>query len=374
MTSRFMKKILIVGAGLTGCVVARELAEYGGYSIDVIELRPHIGGNCHTERCPDTGIMQHIHGPHIFHTNNKEAWEYVNKFAEFIPFINRVMATTSAGIFSMPINLLTINQYFRRKMSPSEAKDFLASQCIKFEGEPNNFEEQALATIGPDLYENFFKSYTVKQWGCQPDALSAEIFKRIPIRYTYDDNYFTDAYQGIPKFGYTEMMGRMLDHTNIKVAVNTPFDHSIVKGYYSIVYTGSIDKYFDYQYGRLGYRTVYFKKRIAEGNYLGNGVMNFCEDSLHTRIHEHKWFSPWERHESTVVFTEFSKETSVIDTPYYPKRLANDLAILQLYNDLAKTLYPRMRFAGRLGTYRYVSMHEVVDSSIALARSLRRNL
>ncbi|HFU74679.1 MAG TPA: UDP-galactopyranose mutase, partial [Arcobacter sp.] len=215
-------KIARAGAGLSCAVIAREMAEQG-HDVVVYEERSHIGGNCYSKRDEETGVMIHVYGPHIFHTDNKEVWDYVNRFIAFKPYINRVKSTSQGQVFSLPINLHTINQYFKKTLSPSEAKEFISSIADTSIDEPQSFEKQALKFIGKDLYEAFFKGYTLKQWGIDPKELPASILKRLPVRFNYDDNYFNHKYQGMPENGYTEMIKNIFDHPNIKIIVNTKF-------------------------------------------------------------------------------------------------------------------------------------------------------
>lgn len=356
---------LVVGAGFSGAVVARELAESGvARSVVVLDERPHVAGNCHTERDAATGVMIHRYGPHIFNTNREEVWEYVNRFDPFQPFINRVKAANSRGVFSMPINLHTINQFFGKQFSPNEAREFVASLGDQSISEPQNFEEQALKFLGKELYEAFFKGYTRKQWGCEPTELPASILKRLPVRFSYDDNYYNSKYQGIPTHGYTAVVEKILDHPAIEVRLSTRFTRELEADYAHTFYTGPLDAYFGFCEGRLGYRTVSFERIEAEGDYQGNPVINYPEESHpYTRIHEHKHFAPWESHERTVVFREYSRETGPQDPPYYPKRLAADKKLLQRYRRLAEQR-TGVSFLGRLATYRYLDMEAVIAEAL----------
>ncbi len=359
-----MKKILIVGAGFSGAVLARELAESGGYSCTVIDSRDHVAGNCHTERDVKTGVMEHKYGPHIFHTSREDVWEYIQKFGKFEPFTNRVKASVKRGVFSLPINLHTINQFFGKNMSPSEAKEFMKTVGDPSIEEPQNFEEQALKMLGKDLYESFFKGYTIKQWGCDPKELPASILKRLPVRFDYNDNYYNSKYQGIPRDGYTSAVSSMLDHDNISVKTSTNWEASMAKDFDHVVYTGPLDEFFDCSEGKLGYRTVFWSKEYHTGDFQGNAVINYPEvDCKHTRIHEHKHFAPWEEHDETIVFTEYSKETESGDIPYYPKRLEADKSILDAYMAKANAL-EGVSFLGRLATYRYMDMHQIIGEAL----------
>ncbi len=362
-----MYKIAVVGAGLSGAVLSHILGRHGDYSIDIFESKDHIAGNCFTYRDKDTGILIHKYGPHIFHTKRKDVWDFVSQFVKFGPYINRVKANTAKGIYSLPINLLTINQFFNLKMTPSEALDFIKRQSDGSIQEPKNFEEQALKFLGRDLYENFFRGYTVKQWGVHPTQLPASILQRLPIRFNYDDNYFSDPYQGIPLEGYTELVEHLLAGSLIRVHLNTSFQRSMCRDYDHVFYTGTLDGYFDYVHGRLGYRSLIFERADEIGDFQGNAVMNYCEEKvLYTRIAEHKHFAPWESHERTVIFKEFSKATEADDVPFYPMRLEADKQVLRGYIDLAMK-ERNITFVGRLGTYRYLDMDTCIGEALDLA-------
>jgi UDP-galactopyranose mutase len=356
-------KIFVVGAGFSGAVIARELAEAGCRCL-VIDQRDHLGGNCHTSRDAETGVMEHVYGPHIFNTNNEHVWHYVNRFGEFRPFVNRVKASIDKGIFALPINLHTINQFFGLRLTPSQAIDFLKTKSDPSIDKPSNFEEQALKFIGKELYEAFFKGYTKKQWGCEPTDLPASILQRLPIRFNYDDNYYNSKYQGIPVDGYTKVIERILDHPNIEVRLSTRFEKTMLPGFAHSFYTGPLDEYFEFREGRLGYRTVFWEKETAKGDFQGTAVINYPGLEVpHTRVHEHKHFAPWEEHEKTIVFTEFSKETGPADIPYYPKRMSDDKTLLLKYRELAEG-ENQISFLGRLATYRYMDMHHVIGEAL----------
>ena len=361
-------RYLVVGAGFSGAVIARELATRTSAQVHVIDARNHIGGNCHTARDESTGVLVHVYGPHIFNTRRQDVWDYVNRFASFGPYINRVKAHTPRGVFSLPINLLTINQFFGKCFSPTEARAHLASLGDASIVEPQNFEEQALKFLGRELYENFFYGYTVKQWGCDPKDLPASILKRLPVRFNYDDSYFDCLYQGIPLKGYTSLIAGILDAPGITVTVGSAFEPAMAKAYDHVIYTGPLDAYFEYCHGRLGYRTVTFDRFEAEGDFQGNAVINYTAAAVpFSRVHEHKHFAPWESHERTVVFREYSKETGPADIPYYPKRLAGDIELLAAYTRLAEQ-QSGVSFAGRLGTYRYLNMDQVIGESLDFAQ------
>lgn len=363
------KKYLIIGAGFSGSVLAHQLATQLDCQVDIWDERDHIGGNCHTSRDEKTGIMVHRYGPHIFNTDKKEIWDFVNRFVEFRPYVHRVKAMHKGNVYSLPVNLHTINQLFGKTYTPETAKALLDSLADKTIAEPQNFEEQALRFIGKELYEAFFYGYTKKQWGCEPSELPASILKRIPVRFNYDDNYHNNLYTGIPVEGYTALMEKLLQHPHISVSLQTKFDSSSnMAGYDHVFYTGPIDAYFNYQHGRLGYRTVQFETHYAEGDYQGLTQMNFCDEDIpYTRITEHKHFANWEEHKDTIYFKEFSKETGEQDIPYYPKRLEADKQILLKYRDEAH-LKEGISFLGRLATYRYMDMHHVIGEALDFAQ------
>lgn len=364
-----MKKILIIGSGFSGAVIARELAEQG-YQIEVIDQRPHIAGNCYTKRDQDTNIMVHQYGPHIFHTDDEEVWNYINEHGEMMPYTNRVKSTVGGQVYSLPVNLHTINQFFGKAFNPKEAHDFIVNeQADKTIGEPQNFEEQALKFVGKDLYEAFFKGYTQKQWGLSPTKLPASILKRLPVRFNYNDNYFFHKFQGMPKDGYTPIVQSILDHDNITVKLSTNFDDYRDKlgDYEHIFYTGALDGFYDYKLGRLGYRTLDFERHVDEGDFQGCAVMNYGEESVpYTRISEHKHFTPWENHDKTVYFKEFSRLAEEQDIPYYPIRLVDEKNMLEKYVELANQ-ETKVTFVGRLATYRYLDMDVTIREALDVA-------
>ncbi|MEO5971120.1 MAG: UDP-galactopyranose mutase [Bdellovibrionia bacterium] len=364
-----MKKIGIVGAGFGGAVIARELAETGQYECTVFDERKHVAGNCYTKRDSDTGIMVHEYGPHIFNTSREDVWKYVNRWSHFGPYVNRVKAVTQKGVFSLPLNLLTINQFFGKQFNPLEAREFIQSIGDQTIETPKNFEEQALKFMGRELYENFFFGYTKKQWGVDPKELPASILQRLPIRFSYDDNYYNQKYQGIPVDGYTSIVDKILSHKSIEVVLGQRFFPNEKKDEYNhIFWSGPLDAWFNYSQGKLGYRTLTFERFKTQGDFQGNAVINYCEEKVpYTRISEHKHFTPWEQHENTICFQEFSKLTKEGDVPYYPLRLSKDKEILAKYIRLAKE-ETNVTFIGRLGTYRYLDMHQVIGESLDLAK------
>lgn len=360
------RKVCIVGAGFSGAVIARELADKGIPSI-IFDERSHVAGNCHTERNAEIGVMVHQYGPHIFHTNNEQVWEYIQRFGEMMPYVNRVKTTYQDKVYTLPINLHTLNQFFGKAMTPKEARDFLLSKADHSITDPQSFEEQALSFIGDELYQAFFRGYTRKQWGMEPTELPASILKRLPVRFDYNDNYFSHKYQGIPKNGYTEIIDNILDHELIEVNLNTAYDPSSGPWRHTF-YSGSLDRFFDYKLGRLGYRTLKFEPEIHTGDHLGTAVMNFAEyEVAYTRISEHKHFSPWEEHEKTIVFKEYSSLCGEGDIPFYPIRLVEEQKMLTEYQQLATSIQDHTTFIGRLGTYRYLDMDVTIAEALQTA-------
>ncbi|MDS6632307.1 UDP-galactopyranose mutase [Klebsiella michiganensis] len=360
------KNILIVGAGFSGVVIARQLAEQG-HHIRIIDQRDHIGGNSYDARDPQTDVMVHVYGPHIFHTDNETVWNYVTQHAEMMPYVNRVKATVNGQVFSLPINLHTINQFFAKTCSPDEARALIAEKGDSSILEPKTFEEQALRFIGKELYEAFFKGYTIKQWGMEPSQLPASILKRLPVRFNYDDNYFNHRFQGMPKLGYTKMIESIANHENITIELQQSFNAEEREQYDHVFYSGPLDAFYSYQYGRLGYRTLDFEKFTWQGDYQGCAVMNYCSlDVPYTRITEHKYFSPWESHEGSVCYKEYSRECGEKDIPYYPIRQMGEMALLDKYLSLAEN-EKNMTFVDRLGTYRYLDMDVTIAEALNTA-------
>jgi UDP-galactopyranose mutase len=360
-------KVLLVGAGLSGAVIGRELAD-AGHGVTIVDSRSHVAGNCHTERDESTGVMVHVYGPHIFHTDDVGVWSYVNRFARFMLYQNRVKTTSQGQVFSLPINLHTINQFYGKTLRPEEARAFIETQADTSIRDPQTFEEQALRFVGRDLYEAFFKGYTIKQWGVAPSELPASILKRLPVRFNYDDNYFFHKFQGMPEHGYTDMIEKILDHPSITVYLNTKFVRAQACDYDHVFYSGPLDEYFNCELGRLGYRTLDFEKFTHNGDYQGCAVMNYGEESVpFTRITEHKHFSPWESHERSVCYREFSRGCEPGDIPYYPIRQVAEKALLSDYIGRAKS-ETGVTFVGRLGTYRYLDMDVTIREALDTAK------
>ncbi|WP_319568280.1 UDP-galactopyranose mutase [Cohaesibacter marisflavi] len=360
-------RICIVGAGFSGAVIARELADKG-YRTLVIDERSHSAGNCHTERDAETGVMVHKYGPHIFHTADEKVWAYINRFGEMMPYVNRVKATVKGKVYSLPINLHTINQFFGKAMSPDEAKAFIVSQARSDIEEPQSFEEQGMKFVGEDLYKAFFDGYTRKQWGVEPSTLPASILKRLPLRFNYDDNYFNHPYQGMPKDGYSKIVDGILAHDNIEVRLDCSYE-SLEEDFDHVFYTGPLDRYFGYDIGRLSYRTLDFEPIHAEGDFQGTAVMNYPDPEVpFTRISEHKHFAPWEAEtfEKTIAFKEFSRSCGENDIPYYPIRRLDDKQLLEAYEERAAN-EDGVTFVGRLGTYQYLDMDVTIGRALTVA-------
>lgn len=369
-----MQRVLIVGAGFSGAVIARGLAQ-AGVAVTLADARPHVAGNCHTERCPDTGVLVHVYGPHIFHTDDAGVWDYVTRFAVFRPYVNRVKATVGGRVYSMPVNLHTINQLYGTALRPEEARAFIAarSQPPAHGGEPANFEEQALAMMGPELYAAFFRGYTAKQWGCDPRDLPASILKRLPLRFSYDDNYFFHRFQGLPEAGYTALVAAILDCPGVTVQLNrtvTP-GQARAGGWDHVIWTGPLDAWFGHDIGRLGYRTLDFERFTHDGDdWQGCAVMNHPDpDVPFTRIAEHRHFAPWETPRGSVVVREYSRAAGPGDIPYYPIRLAGEQALLARYVARARA-EAGVSFVGRLGTYRYLDMDVTIREALDAVQSL----
>jgi len=361
------KRIAIAGAGISGAVLARCLSE-AGWEVDVFDARNHIAGNCHTERDDASGVLVHRYGPHIFHTSDEEVWAFVNRYGTFNSFRHRVKAVAGGRVFGLPINLLTINQFFGRNMSPDEAKVFISKLGEGGSSEPANFEEQAMRFVGRDLYEAFFKGYSKKQWGVDPVHLPASVLKRLPVRFDYNDEYFNHKYQAMPVSGYTALVEKMLDAPGIQVHLGRRISRAEVNDYDHFFYTGPLDGYFDYALGRLGYRTLDFDTFRFTGDFQGCAVINYCDaDVPFTRITEHKHFSPWESHAESICYREHSRLAGPDDTPYYPIRLAVEQALLGQYLELARR-ESRVTFVGRLATYRYLDMDVSIGEALRCAR------
>lgn len=369
--------LVVVGAGLFGLTVAQQAVEKTGARVQIIDVRDHIGGNAYSYKDTETGAEIHKYGAHLFHTSNAKVWEYVNRFTEFTDYTHRVYTTHKGEVFPLPINLGTINQFFHAHYTPEQAQALINEQAGELAGtDPENLNDQGISLIGRPLYEAFIKNYTAKQWQTDPSELPASIIKRLPVRFNYDNRYFKDTWEGLPKDGYTAWFERMIDDPRISVSLSTdffdtdqPWNRDAIVGQVPVVYTGPIDRYFDYQLGELKWRTVYFKEqRYNEDDHFGCPVMNFSDaDVPYTRAIEFKNFNP-ERHdqmnhEQTVVWEEYSRFAGKGDEPYYPINTADDRSLYASYKDLALK-EQQVIFGGRLGTYAYYDMHQVINSAL----------
>jgi UDP-galactopyranose mutase len=333
----------------------------------VVERRDHVGGNAYSEVEPSTGIEVHRYGAHLFHTSNERVWEYVNRFTDFTDYRHRVYSIYRNRVYPMPINLGTICAYFGRAMSPDEARALIAEQAAEVTA-PRNLEEKAISLIGRPLYEAFIRGYTAKQWQTDPRELPPEIITRLPVRYTFDNRYFADRYEGLPVDGYAAWLERMADHPRIEVRLGTDF-FDLTANDVPVVYTGPLDRYFSYAEGPLGWRTLDFEREVlATGDFQGTPVMNYAdEDVPYTRIHEFRHFHPERDHPSdaTVIVREYSRFAVPDEEPYYPIDAASDRAKLLRYRELART-EKDVYFGGRLGTYRYLDMHMAIASALSM--------
>ena len=358
---------LIVGAGLYGAVCARELLD-AGYSVLVVEKRNHIAGNIYTET--REGIRVHRYGAHIFHTNDKNVWSYVSRFAEFNRFTNSPLANYRGELYSLPFNMYTFHQMWG-VATPEEAAAVIARQREEITGEPRNLEEQAISLVGRDIYEKLVRGYTEKQWGRPCDRLPAFIIRRLPVRFTYDNNYFNALYQGIPAGGYTRMVERMLEGAEVLLNVDYLADREGWNGKAGkVIYTGPIDAYYDFALGTLEYRSLRFETEVPDtSNYQGNAVVNYTDaETPWTRIIEHKWFE-FGRDEAgndlpkTVITREYPSEWKPGDEPYYPVNDDKNGSLYQAYKNLADR-EEKVIFGGRLGEYRYYDMDQVIAAAL----------
>lgn len=369
--------LVVVGSGLFGLTVAEQAAKELGLKVALIDRRSHIGGNAYSEKEEKTGIEVHRYGAHLFHTSNERVWEYVNRFTEFTKYVHRVYTRHQDEVFPMPINLGTINQFFRAAYSPQEARDLIKEQAGELAGtDPQNLNDKGIQLIGRPLYEAFIKHYTGKQWQTDPKNLPASIINRLPVRYTYDNRYFNDTHEGLPVDGYTAWLERMADHPNIEVHLDTDFfddshefARSKVRGQVPVIYTGPVDRYFDFAEGDLSWRTIDLEEEVLPiQDFQGCSVMNYPdEDVPFTRIHEFRHFHPERDYtkDATVIMREFSRFAEKGDEPYYPVNTDADRQMLLKYRDLARG-EDSVLFGGRLGTYKYLDMHMAIGSALSM--------
>ena len=369
--------LVVVGSGLFGLTIAEQAATELGLKVSLLDRRSHIGGNAYSENEEQTGIEVHRYGAHLFHTSNERVWEYVNRFTDFTNYVHRVYTRHDGVVYPMPINLGTINQFFNAAYSPAEAKALIAEQAGELAGtDPQNLNDKGISLIGRPLYEAFIKHYTAKQWQTPPEELPASIISRLPVRYTYDNRYFNDKYEGLPVGGYTAWLERMAAHPNIEVRLNTDFfsgDHEYsrekVLGQVPVVYTGPVDRYFDYTEGDLSWRTIDLEEEVLPiEDFQGCSVMNYPDaDVPFTRIHEFRHFHPERDYtkDATVIMREYSRFANKGDEPYYPVNTSVDREKLLKYRDLAKG-EKDVLFGGRLGTYKYLDMHMAIGSALSM--------
>jgi UDP-galactopyranose mutase len=359
---------VVVGAGFFGATFAQQMKEHGR-SVLVIERRDHVGGNAYSADDPETGIDVHRYGTHVFHTRDEGAWHYINRFARFNQYHHRVLTNHRGKVYSLPVNLSTINGYFGVNLCPSEARDFLSRRCERIV-EPKSFEEKAVSEMGRDLYESLFKGYSQKHWGRDPNELPANTAARLPVRYSYDDSYFVDPYQGVPIDGYAALFARLL--TGIEVQLKTDFFVDAPtwrRKAKKLVYTGPLDRFYEFAHGRLGWRAVRFElETVCCADFQGTAVMNFADLEVpYTRIHEPRHLHP-ERcgpSDTTLIMREYPFEDA--EEVSYPVNSAEDEPILRAYQKLAAS-ESRVIFGGRLAQYKYYDMGQVLSSALRAAR------
>ena len=363
--------LIVVGAGLFGLTVAERVASLHNKRVLIVERRDHIGGNCYSERDPETGIEVHKYGAHLFHTSNERVWDYVNQFTDFTGYQHRVFAMHDGQAYQFPMGLGLISQFFGKYYSPEEAKKLIAEQASEIDtADATNLEEKAISLIGRPLYEAFIKNYTAKQWQTDPKKLPASNITRLPVRYTFDNRYFNDTYEGLPVDGYTAWLEKMVASELIDVQLST--DWFEVRDQYEgipVVYTGPVDRYFDYSAGRLGWRTLDFEwETLDVKDFQGTPVMNYNDaDVPYTRILEFRHFHPERNYESdkTVIVKEYSRAAEEGDEVYYPINTPEDREKVAKYRELVEK-EDGVLFGGRLGTYHYLDMHMAIASALTM--------
>ncbi|HIY25121.1 MAG TPA: UDP-galactopyranose mutase [Candidatus Brachybacterium merdigallinarum] len=370
--------LLIVGSGLFGLTLADRAVRDHGAKVTIIDRRDHLGGNAYSEVDEKTGIEVHRYGAHLFHTSNTRVWEYVREFTDFTNYQHKVYTTHQGVVYPMPINLGTINQFFSAAYTPDQARALVAEQAGELAGtDPENLDEKGISLIGRPLYEAFIKNYTGKQWQTDPQDLPASIISRLPVRYTYNNRYFNDTYEGLPTQGYTAWLERMADHPDIEVKLSTdyfdtsqPLHRDAVAGQLPVVYTGPLDQYFDYTEGRLGWRTIDLEtEHLETGDFQGTSVMNYADAEVpYTRIIEPRHFHPERDYpkDATLIQREYSRFADSGDEVYYPINSTSDRDMLKAYREKAAA-EPRTLFGGRLGTYQYLDMHMAIGSALSMA-------
>jgi UDP-galactopyranose mutase len=361
---------IVVGAGFYGATLAERIAAHGR-TVCVLERRPHLGGNCYSETDAKTGIEYHKYGSHLFHTNSEDVWLYLHRFTAFTNYRHRVLTVHNGQIYPMPINLGTICAFLGRYLSPSEAREWIRRQAdAETSAAPDNLEEKAMSLIGRPLYEAFIRGYTKKQWQTDPRQLPASIINRLPVRFNFDPYYFADKYEGLPVDGYTTVFRRMLDSPRIDIRLGVDFfaARQALSPHQLVIYSGPIDRYFEYRLGELSWRTLDFEREACSlDDYQGAAVVNYAdEDVPYTRIHEFKHLHPERRHpaERTLICREYSRFARRGDEPYYPVNTARDRQLFAAYNRLAAR-ETNVLFGGRLGSYQYLDMHQAIASALS---------
>ena len=365
-------QLIIVGSGFYGLTIAHQAATKLGLKVLVLERRDHIGGNAYSALDPETGIETHVYGSHLFHCNSEDVWIYLTSFTPFTHYRHHVLSVHRGKVYPMPINLGTICSFFGRAMSPDEARTLIASQRDESAiASAANLEEKAIALIGRPLYEAFIRGYTAKQWQTDPKLLPPDIITRLPVRFDFNARYFNDRFEGLPSEGYFTIFKRMVDHPNIEVRLKTDFfavRDQLPKNV-PIIYTGPIDRYFDERLGALSWRTLDFEREVvATGDYQGTSVMNYAdEDTPFTRIHEFRHLHPERdyQREKSIIFREYSRFAQKGDEPYYPVNTPKDKDLFAAYRSLARQ-EKNVIFGGRLGSYRYLDMHQAIGAALKL--------
>ena len=360
--------LVIVGAGLFGLTIARLCAERLGKRVLLYEARDHIGGNAYSYIDQNTNIDVHKYGSHIFHTSNEKVWKFVNQFSEWIPYHHKVFSVSQGETFSLPVNLTTIEQFAGRTLNPQEAIAWIRSRTEEFNQQPRNFEELALSSVGEEIYERLFKGYTMKQWGSSPSLIQSNVFKRLPIRFDYDNNYFSDDFQAMPSLGYGKFLDTLADHKGIEIVIGKKYANDESSLNTPLIYTGAIDEFFSYRHGILPWRTLDFEyKAIDQNHFQKYPVVNYPDiDVPWTRIHEFKHFPSERVHKDgrTLIAKEFSRSAERGDEPYYPIEGEMSRAKLLQYRSDSKKL-ENVLFAGRLGSYKYLDMHMAIASAMS---------
>lgn len=362
-------KFIIVGSGFFGSVIAERIANDLGEKVLVVEKRGHIGGNCYSRTDPETGIHYHEYGTHIFHTSNERVWKYINRFTQFNSYVHQVLTTWRGKVYQMPINLETINSFYNVNLKPYEVADFLKREIEKENvGNPRNFEEKAISLIGRPLYEAFIRGYSKKQWQKDPREMPEFILNRLPFRTNYNESYYFSRYQGIPLRGYTEIFRKLLSNRRISVLLNTDyFDlRAEISQDVLLIYSGPIDRFFDFKYGRLDWRTLRFEfERLAVGDFQGTSVMNYAEEEVpYTRIHEPRHLHPEAKYpeDKTLIIREFSMKDEGY-SPYYPINDSKNQETIKKYKSEAARL-PNVLISGRLGDFKYYDMHNTIEHAL----------